>query len=675
LAKKGYTKTEAMLRAESANQDVSRTIEGALAPPSGPPRYLDAFEKLKAWIEDTLDVYKPELRRLLWPVFVHCYLNLVVQGYSNASRQFFQANSKLFRQEHDVDLRGLERITLPEHLEGDNIAKLYRTNKYRLTLSDPAYTHLMQFLESMGANYTKLLLPIVESQLDLRHVDRAMDDRFSFAAMLMRSKEVQDMPAEDEGIPGHRPGNAVSSTDHKLGNTLAMLKLGKLQMDRELESDVRADLEDLDAREPPAAGQKTYVETHELVNIKQEEDDDGPTRSEIPYPTPTARDVAMEVQKIRENRDRFKIETRVGGIGPGVSVCMYTFHNTFDSITCLDFSGDNALVAAGTSESYIRVWSMDGKAIPSNADSQPSNSRRLIGHSGPIYAVSFAPSAESPPLPNDVKPDTKWLLSSSADSTIRLWNLDIWQQLVVYKGHIGPVWSVEWGPFGHYFVSGGHDKTARIWSTDKIRHLRILPGHDADVDVVTWHPNSAYVFTASSDKTVRMWAMSNGQPVRMFTSHTTAITALCCSPSGKLLASGDDAGWILIWDLSPGKLLKKMRGHGKGGIWSLSFSVESTVLTSGGADGTVRVWDVTGPPKDVSTAAKLPGEPGKIDGAGPSAVGPAVSLAGASGPRRRGKDAVVSEHQISAFPTKNTPLYKVKFTRMNLVLAGGAYMG
>ena len=42
---------------------------------------------------------------------------------------------------------------------------------------------------------------------------------------------------------------------------------------------------------------------------------------------------------------------------------------------------------------------------------------------------------------------------------------------------------------------------------------------------------------------------------------------------------------------------------------------------------------------------------------------------------KRGKDAVVSEHQISAFPTKNTPVYKVKFTGMNLVLAGGAYMG
>ena len=95
------------------------------------------------------------------------------------SRQFFEANSKLFKQEHDVDLRGLERITLPEHLEDDNIAKRYRTNKYRLTLSDPAFTHLMQYIERIDANHRKLLQPIIESQLDLRHVDRAMADRFA----------------------------------------------------------------------------------------------------------------------------------------------------------------------------------------------------------------------------------------------------------------------------------------------------------------------------------------------------------------------------------------------------------------------------------------------------------------------------------------------------------------
>ena len=395
----------------------------------------------------------------------------------------------IFAKEHEDDLKVLEKITLPEHFEFDNVGKLYKDNKYRLVLSSPTYSQLMQFLENLPNGGDKLLVPIIQQNFDLREVDRAADDRFSFASQILRSKEdPQDYPMEDEGIPGHRPGNAISSTDKNVGNTLATLKLGILPMEELLEDDVRAELGDLDVQDPPAAGQQSFVETHELVNIKQEEDEEGPSRTDIPLPSSTARDVALEVQKIRENRDRWRIETRTGGVGPQVSVCMYTFHNTHDSINCLEFSGDNKLVAAGFAESYIRVWGLDGKPIPSMIkDAQISSSHRLIGHSGPVYAVSFIPSSETPPNA-DAEPSAHWLLSSSIDGTIRLWNLDIWQCVVVYKGHLGPVWSVAWGPKGHYFASAGADKTARIWSTDRVRQHRILAGHDSDVEVITWHP-------------------------------------------------------------------------------------------------------------------------------------------------------------------------------------------
>ena len=57
-------------------------------------------------------------------------------------------------------------------------------------------------------------------------------------------------------------------------------------------------------------------------------------------------------------------------------------------------------------ESYIRIWSLDGKALPSALPpnpldlSPPSSSRRLIGHSGPVYAVSFSPSIATPKMPD-----------------------------------------------------------------------------------------------------------------------------------------------------------------------------------------------------------------------------------------------------------------------------------
>ncbi|KAK7902607.1 Transcription initiation factor TFIID subunit 5 [Exophiala xenobiotica] len=691
LAKKGYHRTEATLRAESSNQEIPK--DGDIKPtPTGIPRYHEMFARLRAWTDDALDIYKPEVKRLLWPLFVYSYLDLVQQFYPKEAVRLFQKFSEDFKKENEYDLRGLEHITLPEHGE-NKIAKLYRDNKYRLSLSNSAFIYFMQFLESLPQVGYKLFIDIVEKHLDLRQVERAADDRFSFASVIQRGVEGQDMPAEDEGIPGHRPGNAVSSTDPNVGNNLANLKLGKMPMEKDCEEDVRGDLMDLDLEMPPAPGQPSLVQTHEQVNIKQEDEDEGPNRTEIPFPPSTARDVALEVQKIRENRDRIKIESRTGGIGPALSVVMYTFHNTHDSITCLDFSGDANLVAAGFSESYIRLWTLDGSQLGPAVGGQPQNSQRLIGHSGPVYTVAFAPSSYKPSADSG---DTaaRWLLSSSADGSIRLWSLDLFSCIVVYRGHVGPVWSVAWGPFGHYFASAGHDKTARVWLTDRIRQVRLMAGHDDDVDVVAWHPNSSYIFTASCDKTVRMWALNNGNPMRMFTGHTSVITALACSRNGKILASADDTGVILLWDLGPGRLLKKMRGHGKGGIWSLSWSAESTVLVSGGADCTVRAWDVSGPAKEsATTTSKSDGtaNAGKADGAGAtSGVGTSAptsninltsgTASGAAGVgaggvhKKRGKDAVVTSDQISAFLTKHSPVYHTKFTNMNLVIAGGAYL-
>jgi transcription initiation factor TFIID subunit 5 len=665
---------------ESASQE----IDGRPLPQLGEdarPKYKTGFDLTKVWVEDNLDLYKPELKRVLWPLFVYSFLNLAASFLPQETKQFFEANKHLFLPEHAEDIRALEPISLPEHIQDNSTAKLYRSHKYRLIFSNPAFSNLMQFLEKHQKEGGNIMSAILSSFCTVVTRERAADDRFSFTTILGRAGESQTYPDEDEGIPGHHPGSAYTGDNAAMTGTLPRLKLGKLPMEQQLESDVKAEVTELDARQPPMAGQNSYVQEYEHM-IKREDDEDAPTRAEIPYPPSTARDVAMEVQRVMENRDRFRIDTRTGGVGPAVSVCMFTFHNTYDGINCLDFSDDHMLVAAGMQESYIRVWSLDGQKIKPTHEgldnSPPSNSRRLIGHSGPVYAVAFAPSMAK--TDDAIAPtNARWLLSSSADKTIRLWSLDMWQCIVVYKGHDQPVWDICWGPFGYYFVSGGHDKTARLWVTDRIRQQRIFAGHDQDVDCVCFHPNSAYVFTASSDRTVRMWAVTTGNAVRMFTGHTGNITALACSRNGKILASADDHGSIFLWDLGPGRLLKRMRGHAKGGIWSLSWSVESTVLVSGGADGTVRVWDIDGPAQDPFssqgrvigdgvTATK--GDTGSTATAGTQAsasVGPGLG-------KKKGKENVVTPDQISAFPTKKSPVYRVKFTNMNLVIAGGAYL-
>jgi transcription initiation factor TFIID subunit 5 len=152
------------------------------------------------------------------------------------------------------------------------------------------------------------------------------------------------------------------------------------------------------------------------------------------------------------------------------------------------------MMAAGFEESYVQVWNLkgeklrglrsdfelsqvrDNKSLKKVKEKEGHSTRKLIGHSGPVYSVDFDPigGSASPP---------RHLLSSSADGTARLWSLDTLSALVSYRGHRLPVWNVKWAPQGFYFATASADKTARLWSTERVNPLRIYAGHLSDVDV------------------------------------------------------------------------------------------------------------------------------------------------------------------------------------------------
>ncbi len=108
------------------------------------------------------------------------------------------------------------------------------------------------------------------------------------------------------------------------------------------------------------------------------------------------------------------------------------------------------------------------------------------------------------------------------------------------------------------------------------------------------------------------------------------------------------------------------------------------------------MWDVD-LPKDVSKAPTLGGQPNgpqaPADAAG--AVGDTVTVGGVQDRsttvggqppassaaasavtgtgKKKGKEVMVTADQISAFPTKKTPVLRAEFTRMNLIVAAGCF--
>ena len=79
------------------------------------------------------------------------------------------------------------------------------------------------------------------------------------------------------------------------------------------------------------------------------------------------------------------------------------------------------------------------------------------------------------------------------------------------------------------------------------------------------------------------------------------IASLAFSPDGRTLAAAvagrpghdHDPGLVVLWDVATGRQRATLTGH-TNAVWRIAFSPDGKLLASGGADRTVRLWDVAG---------------------------------------------------------------------------------
>lgn len=74
--------------------------------------------------------------------------------------------------------------------------------------------------------------------------------------------------------------------------------------------------------------------------------------------------------------------------------------------------------------------------------------------------------------------------------------------------------------------------------------------------------------------------------------HNAPVNSIAFSPDGKYLASGGADQTIKLWEVATGKLLHTFRGH-RSSVLAVKFSPDGANIASASADATIKIWGTT----------------------------------------------------------------------------------
>jgi WD40 repeat protein len=201
-----------------------------------------------------------------------------------------------------------------------------------------------------------------------------------------------------------------------------------------------------------------------------------------------------------------------------------------------------------------------------------------------------------------VSRDSKRLLASHGDNSVRLYEVDTGKELQKFVRHTAQVWVAGLSPDGKRAVTGALDRTLHLWDADTGKHLlafenvtdypRCIAFSPDGKKVAVGHYTTAVNYPTSA-ATVRIWDVTTGKLERSGTGHTGAITSLAWSRDGKWIASSSFDKTVRIWDAKTLKEHKRLTVSTTG-CDGVAFTPDARriVTTGWGSDTSVRVWDV-----------------------------------------------------------------------------------
>lgn len=184
--------------------------------------------------------------------------------------------------------------------------------------------------------------------------------------------------------------------------------------------------------------------------------------------------------------------------------------STFLDLYAVDVSDDGAFVAAGGTDSLVRVWDVASGELLA----------RLEGHEFGIRDLDFDPTGE-------------YIVSGGLRGEVIVWDWDAPDPLLrPLKGHTQTISGVNFSPDSSTVLSGSLDFTIRVWDIEtafEVRRYELDAVTLQSVQSVAFNPDGELILSGQIDGTLRLWRLyPNIDSLLAWTLHNRYVPPLTC---------------------------------------------------------------------------------------------------------------------------------------------------